>query len=270
MTEHFKPQMETKPLSPGELKIAEYVERIRKGESKKLIYSGLSPAFIEGVEKGLTQEEGVGSTQEQKDRYGEFAEKHGETDIGMWWFQYKNQPAEELARQGKFEWGKERLYFDVSIDDCERLRDLVMEIAKQEKIPLSFKYIDAKKTFPVHIDGSETRFVVNFAIEDDARSFYHALASCPEYQFVTERTQSYGGYRVDASAEYANGYREQRGALARIVEGGQMVGGQMWEWTTEGGETRRIPEKEYLVFQKQYELLNKKIAESEEKWKQRK
>lgn len=38
MTEHFKPQMETEPLSPGELKIAEYVERIKKEEK----YEGVS------------------------------------------------------------------------------------------------------------------------------------------------------------------------------------------------------------------------------------
>jgi hypothetical protein len=49
--------METKPQSAGEQKIAEYVVRIKNGESKESIFKGLSPAFVSGIEEGLQKQE---------------------------------------------------------------------------------------------------------------------------------------------------------------------------------------------------------------------
>jgi hypothetical protein len=49
--------MENQPLSGSEQKIQEYIDRIKKGESKEKTLEGLSPSFINAVEKGLQKED---------------------------------------------------------------------------------------------------------------------------------------------------------------------------------------------------------------------
>ena len=112
------------------------------------------------------------SSSVEQDKFSEFRMKNGETDQGFFWNEYRNAIAKELKNSGKFEWGKERIYFDVSIQDCEKLRNLAFKISSEQKIPIAFKYIDDEKTFPIHKDGNETRFVMNFVSSDDARRFY--------------------------------------------------------------------------------------------------
>ena len=55
-----------KPLLTGsELKIQEYINRIKDGESKESIFEGLPPSFISAIELGLNRNE---PTQETDDR----------------------------------------------------------------------------------------------------------------------------------------------------------------------------------------------------------
>lgn len=78
---------------------------------------------------------------EDKD-FAEFKFKNGETDVGVFWFEYGNVAAKKLEKSGKLEWGKERIYFDIPLDTMEKLRDLIIKLAKIEKIPVAFKYLD--------------------------------------------------------------------------------------------------------------------------------
>jgi seryl-tRNA(Sec) selenium transferase len=51
--------LEKQPLSGSELKIQEYVARIKAGESKDSILQGLPPSFVSGIEAGMNESEGV-------------------------------------------------------------------------------------------------------------------------------------------------------------------------------------------------------------------
>jgi hypothetical protein len=201
----------------------------------------------------------------ETDPYASFRLKNGETDVGAWWYEYRNQIAKEMKDAGAFEWGKERIYFDIPLSDMVRMKDLVMKIAKEEKLPIAFKHLDQEKTFDSVKDGTETRFVANFASADDVLRFYSAIRKRPEYQsFQSDRNMSYGGYRADGIAEYSNGYRESRDALSRIMSGAFNEQGE-WEW--EGsGRRMKIPKENYELFKKQFEALNEKLASVQKQW----
>jgi hypothetical protein len=191
---------------------------------------------------------------------------NGETDDGFFWYRYRNAIAKELKDSGQFEWGKERIYFDVSIQDCEKLRNLIFKITSENKIPIDFKYIDDEKTFPVHKDGDETRFVVNFVSSEDARKFYSFLAESNEYKNLQpDRKLDYNGIRIDNMAEYGSGYREERGALKRII-GAKLNENGLYEYVSKNGEKMTISEDKFRDFKAQYQKLEESIDKEKELW----
>jgi hypothetical protein len=178
------------------------------------------------------------------DPFSNFKLEHGKTGQdasgdAFWWWSYKSEEAQRLKSEGNFSWGEHRIYFDAPVADLVALRDLVLQVAAREKVAVAFKFLDTAKTAPSNIDGKETRFVANFANPEDAARFYRTLASDERYRALTaDRHQGYQGLRLDPLAEYACGYREQRGALERILAG-RNVNGSEWEWADESGKVRR-------------------------------
>lgn len=144
--------------------------------------------------------------------------ENGETGA-MWWNVYTNAEAKRLKEAKEFEWGKERIYFDVPLASMKELGKLSMEIAGEQHIPIGFKYLDVEKTYDGLIDGKETRFVTNFASAKDARRFYEALSKNQEYRLIqSDRDMDYNGYNIDGVAHYASGFRENRSAVEKIIK----------------------------------------------------
>lgn len=247
-------------ISAGEAKVLEYVARIQAGEQGVL--EGLPPMFKKSV---LDKLEAAAPNQEDPKLYSEFREKNGESNGGFFWYEYRNGKAKELKESGEFEWGKERLYFDVKEEDFKKLRDLMFRIAGEQKIALGFKYLDLKQTLPSNIDGQETRFVANFANTQDAQNFYRALRDSEEYKnLIPDRSVDYKGVRVDSLAEYAGGFREGRGALERIMQGSLV--GDMWEYKSESGKTIRISPQEYEAFKMRFDDASAQYETTREIW----
>jgi hypothetical protein len=126
-----------------------------------------------------------------EDEFERFVMKHGTTGGGEFtWYEYRNNRADRMKESGAFEWGKERIYFDVSPEQFGQLRDLSIRVAGEEKIPVGFKYLDIEETQrnnPLSIDGNETWFVANFTSREDAKRWYDALARTPEYASLRSR-----------------------------------------------------------------------------------
>ncbi|MDD5071671.1 MAG: hypothetical protein PHQ42_02970 [Patescibacteria group bacterium] len=161
---------------------------------------------------------------EKKD-YGEFRVKNGETDVGVFWYEYGNTAAKKLKESGKLEWGKERIYFDIPLNNMEELRNLAFAIAESEKIPIAFKHLDTQKTHQIDLrqDSETTRFVTNFASIEDAKRFYQALQKREEYRRMkSDRNQDYHGFNIDGVAHYASGYREKRLTLKSIIDSAKL------------------------------------------------
>lgn len=172
-----------------------------------------------------------------------------------------------MKESGKFNWGEQRIYFDIPIDDMEKLKSIIMKIAGEAKLPIAFKHMDKEKTFEINKDGEETRFVANFATQEDAIKFYLTLNDSPEYQKLqADRKQNYGGIRLDTLAEYANGFRENRDAFSRIMAGSFNTEG-MWEWKT-GKKTLKISKEDFEVIRKKFLEAEKELEESKKKWGQ--
>ncbi len=256
----------TKAEKERKSKVLEELRLKEIGQNKKEEQSLSDQEDAERIKKEL----GISETEEpetkNKDKFSEFRMKNGETDQGFFWNEYRNVIAKELKNSGQFEWGKERIYFDISIQDCEKLRDLIFKIASDNKIPIAFKYIDDEKTFPVHKDGNETRFVANFVSSDDARKFYNFLAESDEYKNLQQDRQlDYKGIRIDNMAEYASGFREKRGALERIMSAKLNENG-LYEYTGESGKKMTINEDEFDRFRKQYQELEEGVTKEKELW----
>jgi hypothetical protein len=221
---------------------------------------------VEKIKKELGISKMENSSSVEQDKFSEFRMKNGETDQGFFWNEYRNAIAKELKNSGKFEWGKERIYFDVSIQDCEKLRNLAFKISSEQKIPIAFKYIDDEKTFPIHKDGNETRFVMNFVSSDDARRFYSFLSQSEEYKNLqNDRHLDYKGVRIDNLAEYASGFREKRGALERIMNAKINEDGK-YEYLSESGKKMVLSENEFNGFKSQYQQLEDSINREKDLW----
>lgn len=221
---------------------------------------------VEKIKKELGISKMENSSSVEQDKFSEFRMKNGETDQGFFWNEYRNAIAKELKNSGKFEWGKERIYFDVSIRDCEKLRNLAFKISSEQKIPIAFKYIDDEKTFPIHKDGNETRFVMNFVSSDDARRFYSFLSQSEEYKNLqNDRHLDYKGVRIDNLAEYASGFREKRGALERIMNAKINEDGK-YEYLSESGKKMVLSENEFNGFKSQYQQLEDSINREKDLW----
>lgn len=243
-------------------KVQRYADEIKSGKSKEYVLGGLGENWRKAVEDKLAEKEDT----KEENEFSDFRVKNGETDEGFFWNEYGNRKAKELKESGEFEWGKERIYFDVPIQDCEKLRDLAIEIASKNQIALAFKYIDNEKTFPVHKDGKETRFVVNFVSSEDARKFYKELLNSKEYQSLNpDRNVDYKGLRIDDLAEYSSGFREIRGALERAMSAHINENGS-YEYKAESGKNIVISEEQFNLFKKQYDESQKQLAKEEELW----
>ncbi len=275
--------------SAGEKKIAEYADRILAGEAKESVYDGLPDVFKVGIEAALKEKESYRILDEAaqiedlratiadpesarlpRDPHEHFSVSNGETDAGFFWYQYRNKEAKRLKESGDFEWGKERIYFDVPFSDMEKLRDVAIRVAGERKIALAFKYIDVEKTFDSQKDGLETRFVANFASREDAQRFFGALYETPEYKsIVPDRSIGYNGIRIDEVAEYASGFREKRGALERIALGAHLnpQSGE-YEFVSDSGRMISISRAEYEKFRLEYEENCKLMEETEREWRE--
>lgn len=277
--------------SGGQAKISEYADRIKNNELKEDVCKDLPDLFVSAIEEELEKrtkeeqrtqelervseiEEKLGITKitqpesKEKNEYTSFKMKNGETDEGFFWYEYRNEKAKEMKNSGEFKWGEERIYFDIPYSDIEKLRNLTIQVAADNKIPIGFKYIDAEKTYPVHKDGTETRFVTNFASLDDAKKFFTTLKNSTEYKkFTTDRKLDYKGIRIDELAEYASGFRETRSALERIINAHLNSSGN-YEYVAESGRAIIITKEEYNNFQKTYQELSEKIKKIEKEWEE--
>jgi len=256
----------TKVEKERKLNILNNLKLKEQKENKKEEQSLSDQEDAEKIKKelGISKMENPNSI--TKDKFSEFRMKNGETDQGFFWNEYRNVIAKELKNSGQFEWGKERIYFDVSIRDCEKLRNLAFKISSEQKIPIAFKYIDDEKTFPIHKDGNETRFVMNFVSSDDARRFYSFLSQSEEYKNLqNDRHLDYKGMRIDNLAEYASGFREKRGALERIMNAKINEDGK-YEYLSEGGKKMVLSENEFNGFKSQYQQLEDSINREKDLW----
>jgi hypothetical protein len=245
------------------------LEMLRKEEMEKAESEEAELAAserINEIKKELKNEKKIEITENEND-YNKFSVANGETDNGVFWYQYRNKKAKDLKNAGSFEWGKERIYFDIKMEDMEKLRDLVILVAGQAEIAVAFKYLDEKKTIPVQKDGKETRFVVNFSLENDAKKFLLAMKKNPAYiSFITDRNMNHGGVRVDGIAEYASGFREVKSALERIMRGSFNSDGNTYSYLAESGREIKISKIEYLVFKKQYDKYCEEIKTKQKEW----
>lgn len=202
---------------------------------------------------------------EDKD-FEEFKVKNGETDIGVFWYEYGNAASKKLKESGKLEWGKERIYFDIPLDNMEELRDLAFELTKNEKIPIAFKHLDIQKTHKIDLkqDSETTRFVANFASVEDAKKFYEALQQREEYKKMkSDRNLDYHGYNIDGVAHYASGYREKREPLKRIIETAQKNPDNTYSYySADGSRKITITEEQYNNFTDQFNAM----PDPEETW----
>jgi hypothetical protein len=177
---------------------------------------------VEGVKESPKIE--VAPPQQEQENpeklYGEFKIKNGETDEGAFWNEYSNLIIKKLKQEGKFKWGKERIYFDIPLDKMELMRDLAFKIAKENQIPIAFKYLDLNKSSPVTKNDIETtRFVTNFASVEDAKKFYEALSSADEYKNIKpDQMVNFHGLNLDGVAHYASGFREERVPLEHMIK----------------------------------------------------
>lgn len=199
-------------------------------------------------------------TQLKPESFSSFKFKNGDTDTGAFWNEYSNEASKQLEKEGKFEWGKERLYFDIPYEAMEGLRDLVMRLASEKQIPIQFKYLDLTKSTPAHTDDpSTTRFVGNFASTADAKRFYQAIQQTPEYQALIAQSRGidYKGHKLDEVTQYASGYRERREALERVVRAQRQPNGN-YEYVGPNGNKVTYTEQRYNEVVKEYQDIDPK------------
>lgn len=197
--------------------------------------------------------------------YSGFKQKHGSTgDDEYWWYEYRNRAAKHLKESGKFEWGKERIYFDVPTESFDMLRALSMRIAEDQKIPLAFKFRDVNKT-KILGEDVDTRFVANFASAEDAARFFKMLKGDPEYlKIVPDRNIDYKGIRLDERAEYASSYREQRVPLERAANARRAPDGTYVFISSTDGREIKISEENYKEFLLKWQKLQEKLEQVKE------
>ena len=198
-------------------------------------------------------------------KFGEFRMKNGETDTGVFWNEYSNLEAKKLKEAGKFEWGKERIYFDIPIANMEAMRDLSFRFAKENRIAIAFKHLDTAKSYQYNLTNDTTRFVANFVSVDDAKKFYDAISKDSEYQKLkSDRNLDYHGYKIDDIAHYAAGYREHRVVLERIVTKATRNKNGTYSYPFINPEGKpsinTISVEQYKKFKKEYEDTNPEKA----------
>lgn len=239
-------------------KVLEGRQRIGDQEKANEIRKELGVPAQEIQTEGLLLPNKEGEPQQeqketQTDDYGNFDYGNAETAPGVWWNAYDSKAAKKLKKEGKFQWGKERIYFDIPTDQMETLRDLTQRIAQEQHIPIAFKHLDTSKSEP-WASQDETRFVANFASVEDAKKFYEGLRQSDEYQKMkSDRNFDYHGHNIDGVAHYASGYREQREPLKRAIETAKR--------NPDGTYTYKSPKDEDIQIEEwQYEKWKKDLA----------
>lgn len=201
-----------------------------------------------------TSDELVGEKAKLKiEDYKNFKIKNWETDTGMNWNQIENEAAQKI----KFEWWKERIQFDVKLEDMGKLSEIVQKIAWENQISIKFKYLDITKTTTAN--WTDTRFVANFNSPEDVVKFFKLLRENPEYQKLqNDRTIDYNWYRLDKIAEYTTGFREGWDALTRIITATRNID---WKYTYKWADwnDKIITEEEFKEFKRQYDEIQAKI-----------
>ncbi len=219
---------------------------------------------IEEIRNHLSNKNPTYSKEGAKDEFSSFSVKNGETDHGHFWYEYRNKIAKEMKESGNFEWGKERIYFDIPLSQMEELKNLIIQTASDNKIAIGFKHIDIEKSSNLAKGDRETRFVTNFANTQDVLKFYLALKNNPIYQNLkNDRTINYGGLRIDSLAEYAGGFREKRDALARIMAGSLNQETGKYEYKSESGKVIILTTVEFDAFKQQYNNIKEGIEKAQ-------
>jgi hypothetical protein len=246
-------------------------QRIGDQEKANVIRQELGVPVQEIQKEGLLLPEEDSALEAQKetptDDYGNFDYGNGETVPGVWWNAYDSKAAKTLKKEGKFQWGKERIYFDIPTDQMETLKGLTQKIAQEKQIPIAFKYLDTAKSEP-WTSQDETRFVANFASIEDAKRFYEALRQSAEYQKMkSDRNFDYHGHNIDGVAHYASGYREQREPLKRIIETAKRNPDGTYSYkSADGKKDMQIEEWQYEKFKKDHAA----IPDPKEAWEKAK
>lgn len=207
----------------------------------------------------------------EEDRFFEFKKEEFEGARESSWLQYTNMEATRLQEKKQFKWADERLYFDIPLEDFEKLKDLVIKIAEEQKIAVSFKYLDTQKSSPE--SGNEaTRFVVNFASPTEAKRFYVAINQTEEYQSITpDRETDYFAFNLDGKAHYASGYREIRendyNQLKSLIESLHHNADGTYSYPDDGtGDQNSINEEEYKKLVEDLENKRNISLQFKEKW----
>lgn len=224
-------------------------------------------------ELGMDEEKGSKYEGVEDADFEEFTVKNGETDEGVFWNEFRNRAAKKLKESGEFEWGKERIYFDIPTQDMEILGNIIMDIARAKKIPVAFKYLDVDQTHKVNLqEGNETtRFVANFVSVDDAKRLYAELSNNETYTSMeSDRSLDYGGHNIDGLAHYASGYRERRRSLSNMINTAVNNGNGTYTYTAvvdgySGEKINKkvvIPAESFEILKKQYEDM----PDPEEVW----
>ena len=177
----------------------------------------------------------------QDSDYSEFSLKHWHTDWwNTWWYQYSNQASIILKQNNQFEWWKHRIYFEIPFDKFEVLKDILIQLSSEYKIPISFKYLDVLKSHSSDIapDSKTTRFVANFSCENQAKFLHSLLLKDLSYETLfSDRENDYNWEKLDNIATYAQGYNEQRNAIKRIKEA---ILNQDWTYSYFSQDWRKI------------------------------
>ena len=177
----------------------------------------------------------------QDSDYSDFSLKHWHTDWwNTWWYQYSNNASIILKQNNKFEWWKHRIYFEIPFDKFEVLKEVLIQLSSEFKIPISFKYLDVFKSHPSDIapDSKTTRFVANFSCENQAKFMHSLLLKDSSYEtLASDRENNYNWESLDNIATYAQGYNEQRNAIKRLKEA---VLNQDWTYSYFAEDWRKI------------------------------
>ncbi len=235
-------------------KVLEGKQRIGDQERANVIRQelGVPPQDIQTEGLLLPESEEQPETRQETptDDFGNFNYGNDKTAEGVWWNAYDNKAVKKLKKEGKFQWAKERIYFDIPTDQMETLRTLTQKIAQEQQLPIAFKYLDTSKSEP-WASKDETRFVANFASVEDAKRFYEALKQSAEYQKMkSDRNFDYHGHNIDGVAHYASGFREQREPLKRAIETAKRNPDGTYTYKSPKGEDIQIEEWQYEKWKK--------------------
>lgn len=194
---------------------------------------------------------------EDNNNFSTFLVKHWETDIGKIWYEYNNLEAKRLKDLWLFKRWKERLYFDISLEQISLASKIVKEICADNKIPIAFKFLDKEKS-RIHDFKDETIFVANFLNKEDIKKFYALISKHSEYKILKGQNKNYDWTKLDQVIHYASWFRETRNALKNIINTAKQNKDTTRTYITLWWKTMTITDKEYQVFFNQYDEQKKK------------